>query len=76
LRRTLLYTIFKGQELLRPEGLIVDLSSRFNEVLQVGASEEVAEAHKLAVVRILNVNNTPTVPTATDRLAINHNTIL
>jgi len=75
-RRTLLYTIFEGQELLRTESLVVDLSSCFNKVLQVSAGEEVAEADKLAVVGILDVHNSPTVPAATDRLAIDDNTVL
>lgn len=54
----------------------MDLSSCFNKVLQVSAGEEVAEAHKLAVVGIFNIHNTPTVPAATDRLAIDDNTVL
>lgn len=41
-------------ELLRAEGLVVDLSGGFNQVLQMGASEEVAKIDEFAVVLILN----------------------
>jgi hypothetical protein len=54
----------------------VNLSSCLNEVLQVGASEEVAEVHKLAMVRVLDVDDTPPVPAASDGLAVNYDVIL
>lgn len=54
----------------------MDLSSRLNQVLQVGPSQEVAQVHKLAVIRVLHINDTPTVFAPTDRPAFNDNVVL
>lgn len=54
----------------------MDLSSRLNQVLQVGPSQEVAQVHKLAVIRVLHVDNTPAVFAPTDRPAFNDNIVL
>lgn len=54
----------------------MDLCSGLNEILQVSSGEEVAQVHKLAVVGVLNVHNTPAVPAAPNRLAVNDNVIL
>jgi hypothetical protein len=45
---------FECEQLLGAEGLIVDLRRCLDEVLQMGAGEEVAEIDKLAVIFILN----------------------
>ena len=41
--------------------LVVDLACSLDEVLEVGAGEEVAEVDKLAVPLVLNVDGTPAV---------------
>ena len=46
--------LLERKQLLGAERLVVDLSSGFDKVLQVGAGEEVAEVHKLAVVLVLD----------------------
>jgi hypothetical protein len=46
--------LLERKQLLGTERLVVDLSSGFDEVLQVGAGQEVAEVNKLAVVLILD----------------------
>jgi hypothetical protein len=46
--------LLERKQLLGTERLVVDLSSGFDEVLQVGAGQEVAEVYKLAVVLILD----------------------
>jgi hypothetical protein len=42
------------EQLLRAEGLVVDLRGGFDEVLKVCACEEVAEVDEFAVVLILD----------------------
>lgn len=46
--------LLQRQKLFRAEGFVVDLRRRLDEVLQVGAREEVAEVDKFAVVLILD----------------------
>ena len=46
--------LLEGKQLLGTEGLVVDLGGCLDEVLEVGASEEVAEVDELAVVLVLN----------------------
>lgn len=46
--------LLEGEKLLGTERLVVDLSGRFDEILQMGAGEEVAEVDELAVVLVLN----------------------
>ena len=48
------WPLLERKQLLGAERLVVDLSSGFDKVLQVGAGEEVAEVHKLAVVLVLD----------------------
>jgi len=62
--------VFESKQLFGSEGLIVNLSSGLDEILQVGPREEVAEVHKFAVVLVLYIDNTPSVLTPTNRLAI------
>jgi len=64
--------ILEGKQLPRAECLIVDLSGGFNEVLEVGPEKEVPEVDELAMVLVFDVDNTPTVLPAADRLAINN----
>lgn len=60
--------ILQSQKLLCTEGLVVDLASRFDEILEMSAGKEVSQIHELAVVLILNVNNTPAILAASDLL--------
>ena len=45
---------FECKQLLGAEGLVVDLGSSFDQVLQVSACEEVAEIDEFAVVLVLD----------------------
>lgn len=49
--------LLESHELFGTEGLIVDLGGGFNEVLEMGACEEVAEVDEFAVVLVLDYNN-------------------
>lgn len=49
----------------------MDLAGGLNQVLEVGTGKEVAEVDKLAVGLVLDVDDTPTVLAAADRLAVN-----
>ena len=40
--------------MLGAEGLVVDLRGGFDEVLEMGAGEEVSEVHEFAVVLVLD----------------------
>lgn len=46
--------LLEGEQLLGAEGLVVDLRGRLDQVLQMGAGEEVAEIDELAVVLVLD----------------------
>lgn len=54
----------------------MNLSSRLDEVLQVCSCEEVAEVYEFAVVRVLNIYNTPAVLATTYRLALDDDVVL
>ena len=62
--------LLQCKQLLRTEGLVVDLACRFNQVLKVCACEEVTEIDEFAVVFVLNVDHSPAVLAAPDLLAI------
>lgn len=46
--------LLEGKQLLGAERLVVDLCGGFNEVLQVGAGEEVTEVDEFAVGLVLD----------------------
>jgi len=46
--------LLEGKQLLGTEGLVVDLGGGLDEILEVGAEEEVTEVDELAVVLILD----------------------
>jgi hypothetical protein len=46
--------LLEGKQLLGTEGLVVDLGGGLDEILEVGACEEVAEVDELAVVLVLD----------------------
>lgn len=54
----------------------MNLGSGLNEVLQVGTGKEVAQVHKLAVVRVLDIDDTPAVPATPNGPAINDDGLL
>lgn len=68
--------LLQSQELLGTESLVVDLAGGFDEVLEVGAGEEVSEIHELAVVLILDIDHTPTVLTTADLFSVDNNRLL
>jgi hypothetical protein len=61
--------LLQRHQLLRAEGLVVDLGRRLDEVLQVCPCEEVAEEDKLAMVLVLDVDNAPAILAASDLAA-------
>lgn len=46
--------LLESKKLLGTEGLVVDLRSGFNQILEVGARQEVAKVDEFAVVLILD----------------------
>ena len=54
----------------------MNLGRRLNKVLQVSPRQEVPEVHKLAVVGILDVDDTPAGLAATHRLAVDDDVVL
>jgi hypothetical protein len=68
--------LLQSQQLLGTEGLVVDLAGGLNQVLQVGAGQEVAQVDKLAVVLVLNVDDTPAVLATANLLAVDNNGLL
>jgi hypothetical protein len=46
--------LLQREQLLGAEGLVVDLRGGFDEVLQMGAGEEVAEVNEFAVILVLD----------------------
>lgn len=47
----------------------MDLRCRLNQILKVGASEEVSEVHKFTMIFVFNIDDSPSVLTSTDLLA-------
>lgn len=54
----------------------MDLACGFDEVLQMGPGQKVAQVDEFTVVLILDIDDTPSVLTATDLLAIDNNVLL
>lgn len=71
-RRTIL---FQSQQLLRPEGLVMDLTRCLNQVLQMRPRQEVPQAYKLAMVLVLHVDDAPTVLATADLAAVDDDAI-
>lgn len=63
--------LLERKELLRPEAFIMDLACSLDQVLQVCASEEIAQIHKFAMRLIFDIDDAPPVLTATDLLTAN-----
>jgi hypothetical protein len=68
--------LLQGQQLLGTEGLVVDLAGGLDQVLQVGAGQEVAQVDKFTVVFVLDVDDTPAVLAAANLLAVDNNSLL
>ena len=64
-------SLLQCQQLLSTEGLVVDLAGGFDEVLEMGSREEVAEVDEFAVVFVFDVDYAPAVLAAADLLASN-----
>lgn len=60
----------EGEQLLASVALVVDLAGRLNQVLQMGAGEEIAEVDEFAVVLVLDIDGTPAVLAAAHLLAV------
>jgi len=67
---TLSRTLLQRQQLLRAEALVVDLARGLDQVLQMGAGEEVAQVDELAVPLVLDVDGAPAVLARGDGLAV------
>lgn len=68
--------LLQRHELFGAESLVVDLAGCFNEVLKVGAGQEVAEVNKFAVVLVLDVDHTPAVLAAAHLFSVDNNVLL
>lgn len=68
--------LLQSKQLLGTEGLVVDLAGGLDQVLQVGAGEEVAEVDELAVSLVLDVDHAPAVLAAADLLAVDDDGLL
>jgi hypothetical protein len=68
--------LLQSQQLLGTEGLVVSLGSSLNEILQVCSEKEVAEVNKLAVLLILDIDDTPPVLTAANLLPVDDDVLL
>ncbi|KAI3475819.1 hypothetical protein L1887_62719 [Cichorium endivia] len=62
--------LLERQQLLAPEGLVVDLGRGLDEILQMGARKEVAQMDKLAVAFVLDIDHAVPVLPAPDLFAI------
>lgn len=54
----------------------MDLAGGFNEVLEVGAGQEVAEVHEFAVILVFDVDHAPAVLAAAYLLSVDDNVLL
>ena len=54
----------------------MDLAGGLNEVVEVGAGQEVAEVHEFAVILVFDVNHTPAVLAAAYLLSVDDNVLL
>lgn len=68
--------LLQSKKLLSTESLIVYLTGGFDQVLEVGAGQEVAEVDEFAVVFVFNVYHAPAVLTAADLFSIDDDRLL
>ena len=62
--------LLERQKLLGTESLVVDLRGGLDKILKMSSEEEVAEVDEFAVSLILNVDDTPSVLSTSDLLAV------
>lgn len=62
--------LLQCQQLLRAEALVVNLARRLDQILQMGAGEEVAEIDEFAVALVFDVDGAPAVLARGDGLAV------
>lgn len=68
--------LLECQQLLSTESLVVDLRGSFNQILKVSSEQEVTQIDEFAVVFVFDVDDSPSVLTSTNLLAINHDGLL
>lgn len=68
--------LLQRHKLLRPKSLIVTLTRRLNQILQVRPRQEIPQRDKLAMIFILHVDNAPTVLPTADLATIDDNRVL
>ena len=64
------------QQLLSSECFVVDLAGGFDQVLEMGTSEEVSKIDEFGVVLIFDVDDAPLVLSSADLLAVNNDCLL
>jgi hypothetical protein len=68
--------ILQGKKLFGAESLVMNLAGSFNEILKVGAGEEISEIDEFAVIGVFDVDDTPAVLTTAHLLPIYNNVLL
>lgn len=63
-------TLLEGKQLLGSEALVMDLAGRLDQVLQMSASEEVAQVDELAMCLVFAVDDTPSVLSTANSLTV------
>jgi hypothetical protein len=69
-------SLLERQQLFRPESLIMDLGSSLDQVLQMGAEQEITKVDEFAMTLVFDVDDSPTVLTSANGLAINDHVAL
>ena len=68
--------LFEGEQLFGAEGLVVDLSGSFDQVLQMSPQQEITEVDEFAVPLVFDVDDTPPVLTSADGLSVDDDVAL
>lgn len=68
--------LLEREQLLSTESLVVDHRSGFDEILEVRSEQEVSQVDEFAVGLVLDVDDTPSVLTSADLLAIYNDGLL
>lgn len=67
--------LLERKQLLSTERFVVDLRGGFDEILEMGACEEVAKVDKLAVPLVFDVDGSPAILTPTNGPAVNSDVV-
>lgn len=73
---TVCAALLQGEKLLGTESLVVGLRGGLNEILEMGAEEEVAQVDEFAVSLVLDVNDAPAVLATANLLAVDNDRLL